>query len=306
LPSGRPERTFEANKLEEAPIPDFTSEAVEFSLRRERTSGSMLAERPEPHALDKREMRGNTALITGGASGLGRAAALEFARRGVNVAFNYIELKGRDIAAQALLTETTLRGYGIEVFSECCDVRERDVVEAFVARASEAIGGPHYLVNNAGIHADGALWRLSDEAWRDVMETNVTGAFNCIRAVIPIFRRQRYGKIVNIVSQQVYRPGFGVSNYATSKSALVGLTKSAAVELGPYNVNVNGVAPGFVRTELVAALPPDLLEEARQRTVMGRLADPEDVTPLIVFLCSDDARHITGQVILVDGGVTLA
>ncbi len=304
--SRRPDRTFDAKLLEEVPIPDFTPDPVEFNPRPERSSGSMLAERPEPQELERREMRGNTVLITGGASGLGRAIALEFARRGVNVAFNYIELRGRDIAAQALLTETTLRAYGVEVFGEPCDVRSRNAVEEFVARATRAVGGPHYLVNNAGIHSDGALWRLTERAWQDVMDTNVTGAFNCIRAVAPVFRGQRYGKIVNIVSQQVYRPGFGVSNYAASKAAVVGLTRSASVELGPSNINVNGVAPGFVRTELVAALPPDLLEEARQRTVMGRLAEPDDVTPLVVFLCSDDARHITGQVILVDGGVTLA
>jgi 3-oxoacyl-[acyl-carrier protein] reductase len=266
----------------------------------------MLAERPEPHPLEKREMRGNAVLVTGGASGLGRAVALEFARRGVNVAFNYIELRGRDITAQALLTEATLRSYGVDVYSDHCDVRDRDAVNEFVRRASGTVGGPHYLVNNAGIHQDGALWRLSEEAWRSVMDTNVTGAFNCIRAAAPVFREQRYGKIVNIASQQVYRPGFGVSNYATSKAAVVGLTKSAAVELGPYNVNVNGVAPGFVRTELAAALPPELLEEARQRSLLGRLAEPEDVAPLVVFLCSDEARHVTGQVILVDGGGTLA
>ena len=266
----------------------------------------MLAEQPEAQRDPTREMRGNSAIVTGGASGLGRAIALEFARRGVNIAFNYIELRGRDISAQALLTETTLRGYGVEVYSEHCDVRDRERVESFVLRAQDALGGVHYLVNNAGIHDDGALWRLSERAWRDVMETNVTGSFNCVRAAAPVFRGQRYGKIVNIASRQIYRPGFGVSNYATSKAALVGLTKSAAVELGPYNVNVNGVAPGFVRTELVSALPPQLLEDAKQRSVLGRIAEPEDVSPIVIFLCSDDARHITGQVILVDGGVTLA
>ncbi|UCD25444.1 MAG: 3-oxoacyl-ACP reductase FabG [Gemmatimonadota bacterium] len=266
----------------------------------------MLAEQPEGQRLPTREMRGNAALITGGASGLGRAIALEFARRGVNVAFNYIELRGRDISAQALLTETTIRGYGVEVYSEHCDVRDRERVENFVERARDALGGLHYLVNNAGIHDDGALWRLSERAWRDVMETNVTGCFNCIRAVAPSFRGQRYGKVVNIVSRQVYRPGFGVSNYAASKAAIVGLTKAAAVELGPYQINVNGVAPGFVRTELVNAVPQQLLEDAKQRSVLGRIAEPEDVSPLVVFLCSDEARHITGQVILIDGGVTLA
>ena len=266
----------------------------------------MLAEQPEGQRIPTGEMRGNSALITGGASGLGRAIALDFARRSVNVAFNYIELRGRDISAQALLTETTIRGYGVEVYSEYCDVRDRERVESFVGRAQDALGGLHYLVNNAGIHDDGALWRLSERAWRDVMETNVTGCFNCIRAVAPGFREQHYGKVVNVASQQVYRPGFGVANYATSKAAVVGLTKSAAVELGPYQINVNGVAPGFIRTELVGAVPPQLLEDARQRSVLGRIAEPEDIAPLVIFLCSDEARHITGQVILIDGGVTLA
>jgi len=266
----------------------------------------MLEEQPAAERVSAGEMRGNSAVVTGGASGIGRAIAIEFASRGVNVAFNYIDLRGRDLSAQALLTETALRGYGVEVYSEHCDVRDRQRVESFIGRAVAALGGLHYLVNNAGIHDDGALWRLSERAWRDVIETNVTGSFNCLRAVAPVFREQRYGKIVSIASQQVYRPGFGVSNYATSKAAVIGLTKSAAVELGPYNINVNGVAPGFVKTELVSSVPAQLLDEAKQRTVLGRLAEPEDIAPLVIFLCSDDARHITGQVILVDGGVTLA
>ena len=265
----------------------------------------MLAEEPQAAKLERREMHGNSAIITGGATGMGRAIGLEFARRGVNVAFNYIELPDRDVSAQALLTETTLRQYGVRVFSSYCDVRDRDAVQTFVETAHAELDGLHYLVNNAGISRDGALWRLSEDAWHEVIETNLTGSFNSLNAVAPFFRQQRYGKVVSIASHQAYQPGFGVANYAASKAALVGLTKSAAVELGPYNVNVNAVAPGFVRTDLIGTLPPEVLADAEHQSVLGRIGEPEDIAHVVVFLCSDDARHITGQVIFVDGGFTL-
>ncbi len=251
-------------------------------------------------------MKGNVAIVTGGATGLGRAIALEFARRGVHVGFNYIQLEDRDVAAQALLTETALRGLGVEVYSAVCDVRDPQAVAAFVEAVKAELGGVHYLVNNAGMVRDGALWRLSDEAWREVIDTNLTGAFNCIRAVAPTFRKQRYGKIVNVASHQAYTPGFGVANYAASKAALIGLTRAAAVDLGPSNVNVNAVAPGFVRTELIARLPAEVVERAEKESLLGRVAEPEDVAHVVVFLCSEEARHITGQVIVVDGGLTLS
>ena len=250
-------------------------------------------------------MRGRVAIVSGGATGVGRAIGLEFAQRGVHVAFNYVELPERHILEQALLTETALRAHGVRVFSDRCDVRNRDDIERFVTAAHDQLGGVHFLVNNAGISHDGALWRLSDEAWREVLDTNVTGAFNCTRAVAPYYRAQRFGRIVNIASHQAFRPGFGVSNYATSKAALIGLTRSCAVELGASNVTVNAVAPGFVRTEMLARLPREVLERAEKSAVLGRVADPEDVARVVVFLCSDDARHVTGQVILVDGGLTL-
>lgn len=160
-------------------------------------------------------------------------------------------------------------------------------------------------MNNAGIHHDGALWRLPAEAWESVLATNVTGAFNMLQAVAPTLRQQRFGKIVNIASHQALHPGFGVSNYAASKAALIGLTRSAAVEFGPSNVNVNAVAPGFVRTELFAALPRAVRERADKQTLLGRLAEPEDIASVVAFLCSEGARHLTGQVIVVDGGETI-
>lgn len=250
-------------------------------------------------------MRGNTVIVTGGATGIGRTVALEFARRGVNVAFNYIDIPGRDIAEQALLAETALRGLGVSVYSERCDVRNLDAVERFVERVKAELGGVHFLINNAGIARDAAMWRLGSEQFRDVLDTNTTGAFHCTQAVARLMRVQRFGKVVNVASIQAFHPSFGVAAFAASKAALIGLTRASAIELGPAGVNVNAVAPGYVRTEALDALPPDVVERAKKNSVLGRLAEPEDVANVIVFLCSPEARHITGQVILVDGGLSI-
>ena len=264
------------------------------------------ATEPQPQQQRLAEtIHGRVVVVTGGATGLGRATALEFAQRGVAVAINYVDLPDRDVAAQALLTETAIRGLGVPVYCARCDVRNHADVEKFMTTVRERLGGVHYLVNNAGVAHDGALWRLSPEAWQEVLDTNVTGAFNCIQAVAGSMRAQRYGKIVNVASHQAFRPGFGIANYAASKAALIGLTRSAAVDLGPSNVNVNAVAPGFVKTDLLAKLPREVLERAEHESVLGRVAEPEDVARVIVFLCSEEARHITGQVIVVDGGLTL-
>jgi 3-oxoacyl-[acyl-carrier protein] reductase len=261
-------------------------------------------EEPRPQPIVK-GWRGKVAVITGGATGLGRHISMEFGRLGCHVAFCFVNLPGRDVTEQALLTETALMGMGIKVYAQRCDVRHRGAVEEFIRETKERLGGVHFLVNNAGIANDGALWRLSEEAWAEVLDTNVTGAFNCIRAVAPIFRAQHYGKIVSVSAHQAERPGFGVANYAASKAALLGLTRAAAVELGPATVNVNAVAPGFIRTERMAMLPSEVIERARKSSVLGRVAEPDDVAHVISFLCSDSARHITGQTIVVDGGLSL-
>jgi 3-oxoacyl-[acyl-carrier protein] reductase len=249
--------------------------------------------------------RGKVAVVTGGATGLGRCIAMEFARLGCRVAFCYVELPGRDVSAQALLTETACTAMGAEVHAARCDVRDRVAVERFLSDTVQRFGTVHYLVNNAGIAMDGALWRMPDQAWREVLDTNVTGAFNCIRGVSPIFRKQHYGRVVSVSAHQASRPGFGVANYAASKAALEGLTRAAAVELGPANVNVNAVAPGFIRTERLMMLPKEIIERAQKHSVLGRVAEPEDVAHVITFLCSDEARHVTGQTIVVDGGLSL-
>jgi 3-oxoacyl-[acyl-carrier protein] reductase len=261
-------------------------------------------EQPQP-AGGKADLRGKGAIVTGAATGIGRATALEFARRGCGVAINYVELPGRDVAVQAAMTEAVLKSLNVPVFCDRCDVRDKHEVDRFVQAAKNALGGIHHLVNNAGISRDAALWRMDDSAWTDVVETNLTGAFHMIRSVAPIFRAQHYGKIVNVAAVQAMTAGFGIANYAASKAGLIGLTHAAAVELGPANVNVNAVAPGFVKTELTQHLSEELVARARGNTPLGRLAEPDDVAQVIVFLCSDAARHITGEVIRVDGGQTL-
>lgn len=263
-------------------------------------------EQPQPLGPLKHDLHGRCAIVTGAATGIGRATALELARRGCGVAFNYVELPGRDVAVQAAMTEAVLKSLNVPVFCDRCDVRSLTEVEKFVRASKDAIGGVHILVNNAGISRDAALWKTDDTAWRDVVDTNLTGAFNMIRAVAPIFRSQHYGKIVNVSSIMAIKPGFGVANYAASKAGLIGLTHAAAVELGPANVNVNAVAPGFVKTELTEHLWDELAARARGQTPLGRLAEPDDVAQLIVFLCTDAARHITGEIVRVDGGQALS
>jgi 3-oxoacyl-[acyl-carrier protein] reductase len=193
----------------------------------------------------------------------------------------------------------------MEVRVRCteCDVRDADAVQRFVSETVEEFGAVDVLVNNAGIARDRALWRLTDEQWRSVLDTNLTGAFHMIRAVAPILRRQHDGKIVNISSVHGIRSEFGLANYAASKAGLLGLTRSAALELGPNNVNVNAVAPGYIRTtRLTSGVSAEILDSARERAVLGRLGDPQDVANVVLFLCSEFARHITGAVIPVDGG----
>jgi 3-oxoacyl-[acyl-carrier protein] reductase len=264
-----------------------------------------MVEETQPHALAYgTTLRGRVAIVTGGATGIGKAIALEFARHGVHVAFNYHAYDhGSEIRAEAEQTAREIMQLEVRCHFDECDVRDPRAVDRFVAGTQEHLGGLSVLVNNAGIARDRALWRLTDEQWRTVLDTNLTGAFHMIRCVAPIFRRQHDGKIVNVSSVHGIRSEFGLANYSASKAGLLGLTRSAALELGPSNVNVNAVAPGYIRTtRLTSGVPAEILDTARERAVLGRLGDPQDVANVVVFLCSEYARHITGAVIPVDGG----
>jgi len=260
----------------------------------------------QPQALfTAPELRGRTAIVTGGSTGIGRAVALALGSNGVHVAFNYLDdgPASRN-HAQRVLAE--LRELEVRAFCRPCDVRDANDVRAFVSEAIEELGGIHILVNNAGIGRDSAIWRMDDQEWTSVLRTNLDGAFHFMRSVSGPMRAQEWGKIVNISSVHGIRGEFGLANYSASKAGLIGLTRSAAVELGSRNINVNAVAPGYIRTgRLTARVPAEQLDRARERSVLGRLGDPQDVAGVVLFLCSEAARHITGVVIPVDGGYSI-
>ncbi|HUF76951.1 MAG TPA: SDR family NAD(P)-dependent oxidoreductase [Longimicrobiales bacterium] len=255
--------------------------------------------------FDTAALRGRVAIVTGASSGIGRAVALDLARCGANIGFCFLDSGSRS-RIDANETARMLRQAEVRVYFRSCDVREPADVRHFVAEVLEELGGVHILVNNAGVSRDGPLWRMEDHEWESVVRTNVDGAFYFTRAVAPTMRAQEYGKIVNVTSIHGIRPVFGISNYAASKAALIGLTQSAAVELGPSNINVNAVAPGYIRTtRLTEGVSADVLDRARENSALGRLGDPKDVSNVVLFLCSEAARHITGAVIPIDGGYHL-
>ena len=255
--------------------------------------------------FDETSLRGQVAIVTGASSGIGRAIALELARCGTHIAFCFLDSGSRSrLDAQEVARK--LREMEVRVFFRSCDVRESRDVKDFIAEVQEELGGVQILVNNAGIGRDGALWRMQDHEWEAVVRTNLDGAFFFTRSIAPLMRAQEHGKIVNVTSVHGLRSEFGISNYASSKAGLIGLTRSAAVELGPRNINVNAVAPGYIRTtRLTDGVPSEILDQAREKAVLGRLGDPQDVAGVVLFLCSEAARHITGAVIPVDGGYLL-
>ncbi len=261
---------------------------------------------PRPQLLfDMGRLRGQVAIVTGGSSGIGRAVALAFAECGIHVGFCFLD-DGAQSRVEAQTVARQLREMEVRVHFRSCDVREAGDVKAFVREVHDELGGLHILVNNAGIGRDRALWRMEDHEWEAVLRTNLDGAFFFTRAVSPYLRAQEYGKIVNVTSVHGLRSEFGLANYAASKAGLIGLTRSSAIELGPRNVNVNAVAPGYIRTtRLTATVPSEILDRARERSVLGRLGDPRDVASAVLFLCSEAARHITGSVLPVDGGYLL-
>jgi 3-oxoacyl-[acyl-carrier protein] reductase len=234
-------------------------------------------------------LEGKRALVTGASRGIGRAIALELARAGAEVVVGYRsgEQEAAAVAAEA-------NGRAIQA-----DVSDPDSARSLV----EAAGDLDVLVNNAGLTRDGLLARMSDDDWRDVIETNLSSVFYTCRAVSRPMMKRRSGSIVNVSSIVGVRGNWGQTNYAASKAGIIGFTKSLARELGSRNVRANVVTPGYVRTQLTDVLPEDATTAMLGATPLGRLGEPEDVAGVVRFLCSDAAAFVTGAVVHVDGGL---
>jgi 3-oxoacyl-[acyl-carrier protein] reductase len=234
-------------------------------------------------------LEGKTALVTGASRGIGRAIALELANGGAAVVLGYHA--GSDEAEEIA---TAVGGRAVQA-----DVSQPDEARRLVEEA----GDLDILVNNAGLTRDGLLARMPDEDWRTVLETNLSSVFYTCRAAARGMMRKRAGAIVNISSVVGVHGNWGQTNYGASKAGIIGFTKSLARELGSRNVRANVVAPGYVRTRLTEVLPDEATEAMLTNTPLGRLGEPEDVAGAVRFLCSDEASFITGEVILVDGGL---
>lgn len=246
------------------------------------------------------DMTGRTALVTGGSRGIGRAVCLELGRRGANIVFSYA---GNQAAAEETLGLLSDAGAAARAIK--ADVTEAASADELVKTAQEAFGGVDILVNNAGITRDKLAMRMSEEDFDRVVATNLKGAFLCTKAVLRPMMRARHGAIVSMSSVVGLRGNAGQANYAASKAGLIGMTKSIAREVAGAGIRVNAVAPGFIATDMTDAMPEAAREATLSQIPAKRLGDPEDVARAVAFLASEDARYITGQVLAVDGGMSM-
>ena len=246
------------------------------------------------------DLTGKTALVTGGSRGIGRAIGLRLATQGADVAFTY-----RGNAPAAATTTTDIEALGRRALAVQADASDGDAAEGVVKAVIEAFGRVDILVNNAGITRDDLIMRMTAEAWRDVLETNLFGAFWMTKAVTRPMLKARSGRIVNITSVSGQAGQTGQANYSAAKAGLIGLTKATARELASRTITVNAVATGFVLTELTKDLPEALQAEITARTPLGRFGTTEEIASAVAFLVSDEAAFITGQVLAVDGGLVM-
>ena len=246
------------------------------------------------------DLTGKGAIVTGGSRGIGRAIVQRLATQGADVAFSY---RGNEAAAQE--TTAAVEALGRRAVAIQGDVKDPAASEALVAAGLAAFGKVDILVNNAGVTRDDLIMRMSVDAWREVLETNLFGAFYAIKAVTRPMLKARSGRIINITSVSGQAGQIGQANYSSAKAGLIGLTKATARELSSRGITANAVAPGFVLTELTQDLPEALQAEITNRTPLGRFGTAEEIASAVAFLASDEAAFITGQVLAVDGGLVM-
>lgn len=245
-------------------------------------------------------LQGKCAVITGASRGIGREIALQFAKEGANIVLNY-----RNSEEEALKLKEELDKLGSNTLIIKADVSNFDEAENLIKEAKNTFGKVDILVNNAGITKDTLLIRMKEEDFDEVIEINLKGAFNCLRAVSPIMIRQKEGKIINMSSVVGVVGNAGQVNYSASKAGVIGMTKSLAREIGSKNINVNAIAPGFIDTDMTRVLSEDQKKNIISGVPLKRLGQVEDIANLAVFLASDKSNYITGQVIHVDGGMAM-
>lgn len=241
-----------------------------------------------------------TVLITGASSGIGKALALCFAQAGYNIIINYSQSK-----EAALLVEKECQNFGVQTLVVGCDIKKSDEVNAMVTQSLEQFGSIDVLINNSGITKDGLLMRMKEEDFDAVIDTNLKGTFNVTQAVSKAMMKARSGKIINMSSVIGLMGNAGQSNYAASKAGIIGFTKSLAKELAARNITVNAIAPGFIETKMTEVLSEELKQNILKEIPLARFGSPEDVAETALFLASDKANYITGQVIQVDGGMVM-
>lgn len=251
--------------------------------------------------MSEKQFEGRSAIVTGGARGIGRAIVLELARRGCSIAFNYSKS-----ADEAERLKTEVEGLGVKAFAAQCDVASTEASAEFVKAAAAELGGLNFLVNNAGITRDQLILRMKEDDWDAVIDTNLKGAWNFSKAVLrPMMKNENGGSILNIASISGVVGMLGQSNYSASKAGMIGLTKSLAKEVASRRVTVNALALGLIETEMAAEMNADFREKILASIPLGRLGNVQEVAEIACFMLSPSAAYITGQVIQPDGGLAM-